>query len=163
MIALPASNETVLADVINLALEMLPPKMRSDEARVMLLAIGRQESGFAARRQHGNGPARGLWQFERAGVLGTMHHHASADYFHRFVRDCGVTYGSIPVYDALEHDDVLAAGVARLYLWTDPRPLPSIGDADSAWACYLRTWRPGKPSEARWGDAYKLAVETILP
>lgn len=161
MMTLPATDADVLAQAIDPALEMLPPRMRSDQARVMLLAIGRQESNFAARVQGGNGPARGLWQFERGGVLGAMHHHASAEYFHRFVRDCRVTYGSGPVYDALATDDVLAASVARLLLWTDPKPLPTIGDADAAWTYYLRLWRPGKPGPDRWANAYRLAVEAL--
>ena len=54
------------------------------------------------------------------------------------------------IYAALEYDDVLAAGVARLLLWTDPKALPPVGDVDAAWALYLRTWRPGKPKPDSW-------------
>lgn len=69
-----------LSEIICLAIEpalrLLPPAMDTVKARVMLLAIGLQESAFAARRQAGNGPARGFWQFElgtpqsRGGVWG---------------------------------------------------------------------------------------------
>jgi hypothetical protein len=161
MIALPATNETVLADAINPALEMLPAKLTSDQARTMLLAIGRQESGFAARRQRNDGPARGFWQFERNGVLGVMHHSTTGAMAFEFIDRCGVEYGSTHVLDALETDDVLAAGIARLYLWTDPRPLPAIGDVTGAWDLYERVWRPGKPSYTRWQSAYGQAVETM--
>lgn len=160
MISLPATNQSVLAEAIDPAIDSLPPKMRGDVARKMLLAIGRQESGFAARRQMGNGPARGLWQFERSGVLGVMHHHTTAEYAHRFIRDCGVTYGSTSVLDALESNDILAAGMARLLLWTDPRPLPT--DCMGCWNLYERVWRPGKPDYTRWRDtAYPQAVATM--
>jgi len=47
------------------------------------------------------------------------------------------------IWNAIEFDDVLAAGLARLLVWSDPRPLPSLGDDEAAWALYLRTWRPG--------------------
>ena len=47
------------------------------------------------------------------------------------------------VYNALEHDDVLAMGFGRLLLWTDPKALPGLNDVDGAWQLYLRTWRPG--------------------
>ncbi|MCY1303002.1 hypothetical protein D9M70_526890 [compost metagenome] len=47
------------------------------------------------------------------------------------------------IWRALEHDDVLAAGFARLLLWSDPKPLPLAGDEQGAFDLYLRTWRPG--------------------
>ncbi len=47
------------------------------------------------------------------------------------------------IWNAIEHCDVLAAGLARLLLYSDPHPLPALGDAEGAWALYLRTWRPG--------------------
>ncbi|MNL86831.1 hypothetical protein D3C87_2157110 [compost metagenome] len=56
---------------------------------------------------------------------------------------------------------MLAAGVARLLLWTDPKTLPSIGDVDAAWALYLRTWRPGKPHPQTWPALHALAVAEV--
>lgn len=50
------------------------PSMDSTEARVMLLAIGLQESRFINRFQivqgkpGAKGPARGFWQFEQGAV-----------------------------------------------------------------------------------------------
>jgi hypothetical protein len=73
----------------------------------------------------------------------------------------GIPYGSNAIFNALLTDDVLGAALARLLLWTDPRPLPAIGDKTGAWDLYERTWRPGKPAYSRWGDAYDAAVEVI--
>ena len=47
------------------AMHLLPYRMYTESARVQMLAIGLQESGLTERVQRGNGPARGLWQFER--------------------------------------------------------------------------------------------------
>lgn len=145
---------------IDAALALLPPKMDSAEARVLLLAIALQESGFKSRRQYGNGPARGYWQFEAAGgVIGVLAHHATAS---RARIVCGLRDVKPVVQDvhaALEFDDVLAAAFARLLLWTDRQPLPTIGDERAAWEYYLRTWRPGKPHVERWADNYARAVK----
>lgn len=158
---LPASNAGVLAMAINPALECLPPMLRSDPARCMLLAIGRHESNFATRQQH-HGPAHGLWQFELNGVRTVLYSSKAGNYLYRLGQDLGVRYGSITIYDALLTDDVLAAGLARLMLWADPHALPAIGDAEGAWACYLRCWNPGRRDVyARFQRAHADAVDTI--
>ena len=56
-------------NIIEPALLLLPERMRTDQAKVMLLAIGLQESRFVHRRQIG-GPARGFWQFEDGRLSG---------------------------------------------------------------------------------------------
>lgn len=166
MIQLPASNADVLAGAILPALDYLlrselVPEMDSPQARCMLLAIGRQESGFSTRHQVG-GPAHGLWQFERNGVLAVMHHTATAQCVFRVCRDFGIQYGSSALYEAIAADDVLACILARLLLWTDPRPLPDVGDAMEAWNLYERCWRPGKPNYSRWrSTAYPQALSAI--
>lgn len=141
------------------ALALLPPKMDSAEARVLLFAIALQESGFKSRRQYGNGPARGPWQFEATGgVIGVLSHHATAQ---RARIVCGLrdVKPIVPdVHAALEFDDVLGAAFARLLLWTDRQPLPAIGDERAAWEYYLRTWRPGKPHAGRWPANYAEAL-----
>lgn len=151
---------------IDCALCALPEKMNSPEARVMLIAIGLQESRLIHRRQlvgsppRPTGPATGLWQFERGGgVTGVLSHRSSRDYAHALcrIRDVDATPGE--VWAALQHDDVLAAGFARLLLWTDPYRLPALGDDQAAWDLYIRTWRPGKPHRQTWDALYKQAVE----
>ena len=148
---------------IDPALALLPPGMDSPQARVMLLAIGMQESRFEHRRQMPTGPARGFWQFEegtrasRGGVYGVYLHDASRFWLDRLCASRGVQFLPASIYQALEADDVLAAGVARLLLFTDPRRLPATDDADGAWGLYLRTWNPGKPRPEKWPGNHRLA------
>lgn len=161
LLPLPITPADALGKIIVPALATLPDQMDSPEARLMLLAIALQESGLAARQQTG-GPARGLWQFERNGVLAVMHNLRTADIVFNWCDENGVTYGSNSIYERLALDDELACVFARLLLWTDPRPLPEIGDVMTAYELYERTWRPGKPSYTRWKTtAYPQALEAI--
>ncbi len=153
---------------IQKALDILPRQMNTREAWAMLLAIGLQESRFEARRQlikqkdgslTPTGPAKGYWQFERGGgVAGVLRHSASRYWVHLLCRTRGVEPTSLAIWNAIETDDVLAAGIARLLLFTDPKRLPAIGDSAGAWDLYMRTWRPGKPHESTWPRLYGQAV-----
>lgn len=143
------------------ALSMLPKPMDSSAACVMLLSIGLQESGFKFRRQMGNGPALGFWQFEKGGgVRGVLTHDATWHHAMRLCAASGVKAAPAPVWNAMERDDVLAAGFARLLLWSDPKPLPSTSDA--AWALYLRTWRPGKPHPETWPKYFEMSKLAVM-
>lgn len=145
------------------ALALLPANMDSPAARVMLLAIGLQESRFVHRRQIG-GPARGFWQFERGGgVFGVLTHAASAALARQVCDARGVAPTTAAVYGRLENDDVLAAAFARLLLWTDAARLPAVDDKDGAWALYLRTWRPGKPHPQTWPALHARAMAEVAP
>ncbi len=158
----------IISSAIAPALSLLPGRMDTPAAHVMLLAIGLQESRFVHRRQIG-GPARGFWQFEkgsrasRGGVWGVYLHPSSKDHLAALCKARSVACDPDAIYAALEYDDVLAAGVARLLLWTDPKALPAIGDADAGWALYLRTWRPGKPHPHTWPDLYRQATAQVQP
>lgn len=155
---------------IDEALALLPAGMDSKEARLMLLAIGLQESRFKHRRQLvGNpprpvGPAKSFWQAERTGgmVRGVRTHAATKEYAADLYHYRGVEPTDPAVWNAIEHDDVLAAGLARLLLWTDPHRLPDIGDAQGAWDLYIRTWRPGKPHRGTWDGLYSEAMAVML-
>lgn len=152
----------VLATAVMPALALLPAKMDSAKARVQLLANGLQESRFEHTHQIG-GPAHSWWQFESGGgVKGVMTHAASKDHARVLCDARGVPFVRAAVFDAMEHDQVLAAGMARLLLWTDPKPLPNIGDAQGAWELYLRTWRPGKPHPQTWAKLYDQAVFAVM-
>lgn len=161
----------IRAQAIAPALALLPAGMTRPEAEVMMIAIGLQESGFAHRDQlesNGrdlvDGPAMGLWQFERGGaVAGVLRHEQTGRLARDVLKACGLPVSATPlaVWHALEHDDVLAAAMARLLLWTDPQPLPVLGKADEAWSLYLRTWRPGKPHSHRWDACYAAALREI--
>ncbi|AQQ35098.1 hypothetical protein [Burkholderia cenocepacia] len=160
--------QSVTTTAINPALKLLPPAMDSAAARVLLLAIGLQESGLTVRRQHGNGPARSLWQFELGsqmrggGIWGVFLHDSSRGLLQRLcdARHCAFTPTSI--YAAIEIDDVLAAGLARLLLFTDRLPLPAVGDVSGSWTLYAkRTWVPGKPRPDDWPANYLRAMRFV--
>jgi hypothetical protein len=158
--------DEITTSAIDPALALLPARMDSLEARVMLLAIGLQESKFRSRWQilsgGRKGPARGYWQFERGGgVRGTMLHVASRTLLRKVCEDRAVNYEPMAIWQAIERDDVLAAALARLLLWTDANPLPSVGDFMGAWRYYIRCWRPGKPHLITWPAHYAAAVAFV--
>lgn len=148
---------------LKIAIEILGDKYGSPEAKLEVLAIGGQESKYLARRQIikkkgklvPEGPATSFWQFEQGGgVIGVLKHPSSAALARRLcaVRDVAPT--SSAVWAAMEHDDVLGAGFARLLLLTDMGRLPRIGDEEAGWATYIKNWRPGKPHKDTWATAY---------
>lgn len=150
---------------VSKALFMLPPAMTSPQARVMLYAIGLQESRFTHRfqvvqgRPGAKGPARGFWQFERGGgCKGVVEHPASRFWMSRICQERRVDFNATAIWNAIETDDVLAAAAARLLLFTDPKKLPEVGDEKGAWNLYARTWRPGKPHPQTWPALYAEAV-----
>lgn len=133
-----------------------------DRARVELVAISGQEAGWTARVQGGDGPAHGLWQFERGGaVRGVLNHPASEAMAAAACRAAGVGATENAVYAAIMRDDRLALAFARLLLWTDPHPLPAIGAMWPAWDYYKRNWRPGKPGPDRWPGNYQAAISAV--
>lgn len=153
----------IRASAVAPALELLPEVMGTPRAEVMLLAIGLQESRLIHRRQIG-GPARGFWQFEDgrlSGLAGLFTLRSTERHMRALCAARKVEFHRTAVYNQLEHDDVLAAGVARLLLWSDPQALPEIGNAQAAWELYIRTWRPGKPHRGTWDALYAQAVGEV--
>jgi hypothetical protein len=143
------------------AFALLPARMDTKEARCMMLAIGLQESRFQHRQQIG-GPARGFWQFEKGGgVRGVIMHDTTREAAKAVCKARGIPATTDAAYAALDQDDVLAAAFARLLLWTDPKPLPALGETDQAWGLYTRTWRPGKPHRQTWDALYNRALEAV--
>lgn len=168
MTPLPMTVETLLAEAVEPALALLPSAMTSPEAIVAMLAIAQQESGLRSRwqiidanRPEKMGPARGLWQFERGGVAGVIRHSASRYWAASLCKQRGAAFESMAVWRALEIDDVLAAGIARLLLFTDAKRLPEVGAGDACWELYARTWRPGRPHRATWGKNYARAIGAL--
>lgn len=158
--------DTILHEAVNPALALLPPKMDTKEARVMLLAIGLQESKFMSRLQivtGGYGPAHSFWQMERGGgVLGVLN-FPGTKFVARAVCDArGVDPNSIDVWTRMSTDDVLGAAFARLLLWTDMMPCPGVKDADGAWALYNRVWKPGKPRPETWPANHEQARAQVI-
>ncbi len=152
----------LVTDVITPALELLPAKMTSLAATVMVLATHFQEDPEDLPQQMGGGPAHGFWQFERGGaVVGVMTHPASHQHAVNVCAARGVRFQADDVYQALCTDNVLAAAFARLLLWTDPAALPEpvLASGDDAWELYKRTWRPGKPGPDRWPGNWRKALD----
>lgn len=153
------SQEVIKA--IDMALLALPAKMESDQARLMMLTIQKQEDPEERRYQlvkrtpktlpanivndkWAKGPARGLWQFEQGGgARGVLEHQSTKS----LAVDICNRYGVLPspgaCWRALEGNDEFAACFARMLLWTDAGALPEANDVEAAMALYLRTWRPG--------------------
>lgn len=174
----PLSLAEITARGIDPALKLLPEMMDSPAARIQLLTTGRQESRFLHRRQiilvadkqSGEmvpkplGPAKSFWQAERGGgmVKGVRTHPATRDLARTLYAARKVRPNDTAIWNAIENDDVLAAGLARLLLWSDPHPMPAIGDWQDAWRLYLRTWRPGHPREETWHGFYQQSLEFVM-
>ena len=150
------------------ALALLPGRMNTPEARAMLFATGLQESNFNARRQGGrgtrpgHGPARSFWQFEQGGgVVEVLTSPDTASFIQPICRM--FLYEPTPaiVHAAMEHHDVLAACMARLLLYRDPRPLPSRNQSDLGWSVYVQNWRPGKPHPEKWPTYFTQAWQIV--
>lgn len=147
-------RDFIAAHALPAALSLLPEKMDSPEARALVLAIGWQESRFKHRRQI-KGPAVGWFQFEAGGgVEGVLRHISTTRLAERACRALVYEPTIETVYEALEHNDVLACVFARLLLYAHPDPLPGAGEEDKAWAYYLKQWRPGKPHPETWPESY---------
>jgi hypothetical protein len=161
--------ESITRTAIDPALKLLPPQMDTPEARVLLLAIGLQESRFMHRfqkvagRPYVKGPARGFWQFEQGGTAGVVRHEASRYWLAHLCESRRVPFKAEDIWNAIETDDVLAAGLARLLLFTDPKRLPAVGDVEGAWGLYAyRCWRPGKPHRQTWDAFHKAARDQVM-
>lgn len=168
MSAIPALTLAQITErAIDPALRLLPPKMDSLPARIQLLTTGLQESRFLYRRQIVNGkptgPAKSFLQGERGGGLvhGVRTHPATKDLAAVLYEARQVKPTDLAIWNAIENDDVLAFGLGRLLLYSDPQKLPALGDWQGAWRLYLRTWRPGHPREETWRGFYAHALEFV--
>lgn len=166
----------IVLDAIRTALtDMLQARMDTVSARLMMLAIQKQEDPEERRYQvvrrtaatrpenivgqkTAKGPARSLWQMEQGGgVMGVLNHPSTRHYIVDICEYFGVSPKPNACWLAIEENDVLAACFARLLLWSDPKPLPGIHDAAGAFDLYLRTWRPGAYTNGT--DAQQAALE----
>lgn len=135
--------------------------MADHRAQVLLLSIALQES--AARHRHQiQGPARGWWQFERnGGTRGVLQHASTAAYAKAFCEAIDIDPDLDSVWEALPYSELLQAGMARLLLWSHPKPLPMAMTANEgpSWDYYQWLWRPGKPHPDRWPGNWALALQ----
>lgn len=148
--------------VYGAAMSLLPSAMNSVNAKAMLIAIGMQESRFENRRQMYDGPARGFWQFEQGGgVRGVLSHPATKPNALAVLGRLGYSMYPTDVWNAIEHNDILACCFARLNLWWIPGALPGPGEHEKSWAYYIEGWRPGKPHRGTWDEFYDEAWQTL--
>lgn len=153
------------------AAEFFPAKFNTPEAQAMILAVGLQESEFTHRQQligsirdwwkSERGPAVSFFQFERIGIREVLRHRASRDLAIHVLDMFGYPPEVEVVFDALKHNDLLAAVFARLALWRHPAPLPMEHQATGAWFQYTGVWAPGKPKPLKWPDNYRRAWEIV--
>ncbi|EFH09428.1 hypothetical protein ACFFMP_08360 [Pseudoroseomonas cervicalis] len=135
-------------------------------ARRMLLAIAIQESDLVHRYQMlpggAPGPARSWWQGEQTGGMIRV---VTASAVSQSIRSRGVALcqaacvrpEAAAIWRAIEGHDLLAYGLARLLLLSDPQAIPET--EPGAWACYAdRLWRPGKPHRERWITSWAAAL-----
>lgn len=143
----------------------------SDErAQGLVMTIAGQEGSWKHRRQIG-GPARSYWQGElTGGMILAVHHPASMKAATSVLQvleigepnlDHWVMPGDRTIYEAMAWNDTLACCLARLLLWTDPAPLPALGQPEAAWQYYLKTWRPGAPHRETWDAYYATSLELV--
>ena len=166
--------------ILSRMFKYFPPSYDSVAVRLLLLTIGLQESRFTSRRQLitkevdgkkalvPEGPAIGFWQFElgnkvsRGGVWGVLNHFRVGPHARAFATALGYAPDAEVVWKAMQTDDVLAAGFARLLLLSDASRVPAVGDVNEAWECYTkRTWRPGKPHRSTWDGFYAQARKEL--
>jgi hypothetical protein len=153
----------ILVTAVDPALTLLATHgVKSDNrARVLLMAIAGQESAWQYRKQVG-GPAHSFWQFEKGGgVAGVLGHPASRDKIKAVCAELDVPCEAEAVYQAMIDNDVLAASMARLLLFTDPAPLPEVGEVIAGWDYYEKLWRPGAPHPDVWPGRYGTAMGLV--
>jgi len=151
-----------LKDIVNPAIALVAAVSDikpSDEARVMLMAIAGQESLWEYRRQIG-GPARSYWQFELGGGVAGLF-RVTPKPLKQICDTLDIPYEANTVFEAMAWNDLLAGAMARLLLWTEPRKLPTLGDAAEGWRQYQNVWRPGLPHPEVWPDRYKTAMSVV--
>lgn len=155
------------------ALSLLPGRMDSPEARAEMLAIGLHESDFVARQQGGTkktpgrGPAKSLWQFEETGGAAELLETPSTRAI--LTPICDILgyprWTAADLHEAMEHNDVLAAVMARLLLWKDPRSMALRHEAQKGYAIYLARWRPNPDAALKhsvdWPKNFRLAWEIV--
>lgn len=139
----------------------------SPAARRFLLTIALQESGLRHRRQvvaggAENGPAASFWQFEKGGgCTGALRHPAVKGHAAALCEAYNVEPTPGGVWEAMRYQDIVAAGLARLLVYTLPSKLPT--NAAEGWAQYLAAWRPGKPHPETWAKYWGIATDVVMP
>lgn len=154
--------DAFLRDIVDPSLTKLTEwtgLVSAPDARVLVLAIAGQEGDWQYRRQIG-GPARSFWQFEMGGgVAGLL--HVTSTKLQAVCAALDIPFYGPDIFEAMAWNDTLACCMARLLLWSDPRPLPDWRDEQAGWAYYRSVWRPGLPHPDRWTKCHGAAVSLL--
>jgi hypothetical protein len=133
-----------------------------DRAHALVMTIAGQESGWKYRRQLPIAYARGYWECEVGGaVTGVLANPASAFHIRAVCAALDIQCDAPTCFEAIAWNDTLACCFARLLLYTDPAPLPAVGDVDGGWSYYQRVWRPGAPRPGSWPERYDTALKLV--
>ena len=152
--------EAILDEIIEPGLALLPPALVSDEAAVLLLATGLQESRFVYRRELG-GQGLGFWRLSGSMMTQVLQHPQTARLAQRLCEAAGIECRARTLHAALEFNDGLAAAFARLLLLSAGQGLPPCGRPEQAWLLYLRLWQPQHPSHLSWAPLYRHACHAV--
>ena len=159
--------DTILAPDLTWLRQIIGPvPSAAQEARLMLLAIPGQESGWQNIQQGGGGPGRGFFQMEPPTCSLILNNPVSVTMSHKVCSALNVSPAD--VYANLIKEPQLAVAMARFDLFCDPYALPAYGDEEMAWICYAyRVWRPGAVAKGgesatearkRWSVNYAMAL-----
>jgi hypothetical protein len=151
----------ILQQFILPGLRLLPEKMDTPDARVLIVTIGLRESRFQDRFQVPRGPGRSFWQFEQIAIKHVLSHASTAALAHHVCKNLRIKPATTSCYSAIAYNDALAGSFARLNLWAYPAPLPRLGQPDEAWSYYVRVWKPGIPRPEAWDNLYGQAVKIV--
>lgn len=159
----PTAFREIILDPGLALLERFTGLAPSDPARVLLLAIAGQESGLTHRRQVPVAHGRGWCQFEKSGgVRGVLTHPMSRPLALKLCAGLAIPVDEDAVFEAIAWSDHLSIGLGRLLLWTDPLPLPPIGEQAAALDYYKRNWRPGRPHDHDWSANYSASLSAVI-
>lgn len=140
---------------------LLPSIPASESGVALLLAIAGQESNWSDVAQAGSGDALGPWQMQRNTCADILTNRATDAKAIVVCATLKVTPNASAVFDALLANSRLASAFARLDLWSDPAPLPVVGDKQGAWDYYDRVWKPGVARPEAWSAVYEATLAAM--
>tara|TARA_R110000824_G_scaffold6240_1_gene28919 strand:- start:1815 stop:2273 length:459 start_codon:yes stop_codon:yes gene_type:complete len=130
--------------------------MHSQAAERLLLCTAIVESNLEWLKQHGGGPALGVYQMEPATVR---------DIYHRYLSSRELLKGKIEPFITLQTIDeqlvtnlAFATGMARMRYWMVPDALPAANDGPGLadyWKQHYNT-AGGKGNPAKFAAAFKV-------
>ncbi|WPZ36699.1 hypothetical protein T8K17_11190 [Thalassobaculum sp. OXR-137] len=145
-------------DVVAPAIKALGPRFHTPAAEGLVFCTALAESNLTYLRQHGDGPALGLFQVEVA---------TFNDIYRRYLGTRpDITRNLQPLMTGeAPHLQLItnlsfAAAICRLRYWMDPSPLPAYEDADGMGATWKRVYNTelGAGVPAHFADLYRKYV-----